>query len=211
MTIIPAINCQNIDDVRERVKVANDLDADWVHIDVSDGRFTFNKSWGDAGAWPKLAGELKVEVHLMVEEPEKEINAWLDAGVKRIIVHLETINDETFSELKRKTSKKKVELMLAVNPETPAENLKPYFGKVSEFQVLAVYPGPSGQKFLPLVADKIKFLRREMPDATIEVDGGINEETARIAKSAGADIVVSASYIFGSADPKRVYEKLKAI
>lgn len=101
--------------------------------------------------------------------------------------------------------------MLAVRPETPAEKLMAYFKKVSEFQVLAVYPGPSGQKFQTLVAKKIKFLRHEMPNATIEVDGGINEETAKLAKSFGADIAVSASYIFNSSDPKEAYEKLSLV
>ncbi len=210
MEIIPAINCQDEGTASALAKKAGEF-SEWVHLDVSDARFTFNKSWGDASAWPKFGKNLKLEVHLMVEEPEKEIDGWIKAGAKRIIVHLEAVNAEIVPEIKKKTDSADVKLMLAINPETPVEKLKLYFDEISEFQILAVNPGHSGQKFLPLMADKIRFLRQEMPNATIEVDGGINEETAKLAKDAGADIAVSASYIFGSPDPKSAYEKLKSI
>ncbi len=210
MEIIPAINCQNEEEVAERAQKISGF-ADWAHIDVSDARFTFNKSWGDARAWPKVGSDLNLEVHLMVEEPEKEIDAWLRVGVKRLIVHLEAVNEKTLAEIKEKTDKEKVELMLSIRPETPAEKLMVYFNYISEFQVLAVFPGPSGQNFQPLVAKKIKFLRHEMPNATIEVDGGINEETAKLAKDAGADIAISASYIFNSPDSEMAFKKLSSI
>lgn len=210
MEIIPAINCQNEEEVADRAREISGF-ADWAHIDVSDGAFTFNKSWGDAKAWPKVGRDLNLEVHLMVEEPEKEIDAWLRVGVKRFVIHLEAVNEKTLAEIKEKTDKEKVELMLSIRPETPAEKLMSYFKDISEFQILAVYPGPSGQNFQPLVAKKIKFLRHEMPNATIEVDGGINEETARLAKESGADIAVSASYIFNSPDPEAAFKKLSSI
>lgn len=210
MEIIPVINCHDIENVREQVAKAGDF-AKWVHLDVSDARFTFNKSWGDYSRWPEVGNKLKLEVHLMVEEPEKEIDGWLNAGANRIIIHLEAISEDTFSEIKKKTDAKGIELMIAINPETPAEKLRPYFGKISEFQILAVYPGLSGQKFLPLVVEKIRFLRSEIPDATIEVDGGMNEETAKLSKSAGADIATSSSYIFNNPNMKEAYEKLKSI
>jgi ribulose-phosphate 3-epimerase len=210
MEIIPVINCQDEELVAERAEKISEF-AEWAHIDVSDARFTFNKSWGDASAWPKIGKDLNLEIHLMVENPEKEIDNWLRIGVKRLIIHLEAINEKTFLEIKKKADREKVELMLATMPETPAEKLMAYFKKVSEFQVLAVYPGPSGQKFQTLVTKKIKFLRHEMPNATIEVDGGINEETAKLSKSSGADICVSDSYIFKSPNPKSAYQKLLSI
>ncbi|MDP3949011.1 MAG: hypothetical protein Q8Q17_03655 [bacterium] len=210
MEIIPVVNCHDIETARERVAKAGEF-AEWIHLDVSDARFTFNKSWGDYSKWLEVENKLKLEVHLMVEEPEKEIDGWLAAGANRVIVHLEALNKETFSEIKKKTDKKNAELMIAINPETPAKNLMPYFGKVSEFQILAVYPGPAGQKFQTLVTDKIRFLRHELPDATIEVDGGINEETLKLSKSAGANIATSSSYIFNNPEPKAAYETLKSI
>jgi len=210
METIPAINCQDEESVAERAQKISEF-AEWAHIDVSDASFTFNRSWGDAAAWPKIGRNLNLEIHLMVEYPEKEVDAWLRVGIKRLIIHLEAISEKTFSEIKEKTDREKVELMLAIRPETPAEKLMFYFKKVSEFQVLAVHPGPSGQKFQTLVAQKIKFLRHEVPNATIEVDGGINEETAELVKSAGADIVISGSYIFNDPNPKAAYEKLSSI
>ncbi len=210
MEIIPSINCPDIESVREYVGKAGEF-AGWIHLDVSDARFTFNKSWGDSSKWHEVGNKLKLEVHLMVEEPKKEIDGWLNAGANRIIIHLEAITGETFSEIKKKMDERNTELMIALNPETPSEKVRPYFERVFEFQILAVYPGPAGQKFLPLVADKIRFLRQEMPNAIIEVDGGINEETAKLAKDAGANIAVSASYIFANPNPKSAYEILKSI
>jgi len=209
MEIIPVINCHDEESVSELAGKIGQF-SEWVHLDVSDARFTFNKSWGDYSKWPEIGNKLKLEVHLMVEEPEKEVDGWLNAGANRVIVHLEAINERTFSEIKKKTDEKNAELMIAINPETPAEKLRPYFGETSEFQILAVYPGHSGQKFLPLMADKIRFLRSEMPNATIEVDGGINEETAKLVKDAGANMVTSSSYILNNPNPKAAYEKLKS-
>src|SRR3989344_3443033 len=159
MQIIPSINCLDIESVRKVVAKAGEF-AEWIHLDVSDARFTFGKSWGDSSKWHEVGNKLKLEVHLMVDAPEKEIDGWLAAGANRIIVHLEALNEKTFSEMKKKTDEKNVELMLAINPETPVEKLKPYFEKISEFQILAVDPGLSGQRFLQLSADKVRFLRR---------------------------------------------------
>jgi ribulose-phosphate 3-epimerase len=89
--------------------------------------------------------------------------------------------------------------------------MNPYLKHSRLFQVLAVQPGPSGQPFLSSVLEKIRFLREEHPDATIEVDGGINLETAKLVKEFGADTIVSSSYIFNSPDPKRAYQELSAV
>lgn len=210
MEIIPVINCPDAESVSERAEKISGF-AKWAHIDVSDAAFTFNKSWGNASEWPKIGQNLNLEIHLMVENPEKEIDSWLRIGAKRIIVHLETINEETFTEMRKKTDREKVQLMVAINPETPVSKLGIFLKKAYAFQLLAVYPGPSGQKFQPIVIDKIKFLRSERPDAIIEVDGGINEEVAKICKTAGANILTASSYIFNSPDPKASYEKLSAI
>lgn len=210
MEVIPVINCAELGCVTERVKKAGTF-AEWVHLDVADARFTFGKSWADSSAWEKISKDVRTEVHLMVEEPEKVVESWLKAGAKRLIVHVETINENSFEEIADAAKKYDAELMLAVSPETPVEKLKPYFGKVSEFQVLAVHAGPAGQNFLPLSLDKIRFLRRELPDAIIEVDGGISLETARQTKDAGADIVTSATYIFSSGNPAAAYDELRSL
>jgi len=208
VTVIPAINCpdRDLECVREKVRVAESLFSDlprgvireegWVHLDVTDARFTFNKTWGNARDWRELDTALNLEVHLMVEEPEKIIEDWLRAGARRVIVHFESF---------------RAELMLALNPETPPENALTYCGAVKAIQVLAVHPGLAEQKFMPFVLEKIKFLRRQFPDATIEVDGGVDAEIGKRAVKAGANVLVSASYIFESEEPTRAYQELKRI
>jgi ribulose-phosphate 3-epimerase len=101
--------------------------------------------------------------------------------------------------------------MLSSKPESMEEDIAPYLKHFHLFQVLAVQPGPAGQVFLPFVCEKIRFLREESPDAIIEIDGGMNPETARLVKDVGADTIVSSSYIFNAVDPKKAYEELCAI
>lgn len=210
MEVIPVINCAEFDCVLDRAKKAESF-AEWAHLDVADGKFSSNVSWNDPEKWKAIVSKLKLEVHLMVEQPEKAAEAWVAAGAKRLVLHVETISMDSFARIRELAGANGAELMLAVAAQTPAEQLRPYFGSVSKFQVLAVKTGPAGQKFLPIALDKIKFLRREMPSATIEVDGGIDLETAKIVKDAGADLLAAGSYIFNSNDPSAAYEELKAI
>lgn len=209
MKVIPAINCQykDFECVAEKVRAAEKF-SDWVHLDVADAKFTYNKTWDEAARWPELKTKLNLEVHLMVEEPEKISELWLKAGAKRLIVHLETISEKSFREISALAKNFGAEIMISSNPETPAEDMRPYFGKISGFQVLAVHPGLAGQKFQASALEKIKFLRRELPNATIEVDGGVNLETAKLVKDAGADVVAAASYVFGSDNPEKAYQEL---
>jgi len=212
MHIIPAINCPDLDCAIEKVRIAEKFfpfGDGWVHLDVADARFTPNRTWGDPSGWRKLQTSLNLEVHLMVEDPEIRVEEWFQAGAKRVIVHVETLREEELAYAL--ANQYGAEAMLAISPETPVESLKLYFEKFSAFQVLAVHPGLAGQKFLPLVLDKVRFLREYYHTATIEVDGGIDLETARGAREAGADIIVSASYIFNAANPAQAYAMLSSI
>lgn len=225
MIVIPAINCVEPECVIEKVSAAKKfLPKDgWLHIDVADARFTFNKTWGNPEGFKlikKKYPDIQFEIHLMVEEPERAIPDWLEAGAERVIVHLEALTKrESSTEVdpKRvewvyaKCAEYGAEAMLAINPETPAEELLAAGGKFSQFQILAVHPGLAGQKFLPLVLEKVRFLRVELPNAKIEVDGGVNFEVAKLVKDTGADAVVSASYIFDSENPKGAYEMLRQL
>lgn len=212
--VIPAINCHigDFECVAHKAQVIESLPADagerWAHIDVADGAFTFNKTWNDPGAWANLARPISLEVHLMVENPGFHVDAWLGIGAKRLILHAETIDPASFAVVADKVRRAGGEVMLALNPETDVHAIEAYGKNVSEFQLLAVHPGLAGQKFLPAVLEKVRFLRGARPDATIEVDGGINEETARDAFRAGANILVSASYLFTSRDPIAAYNTL---
>lgn len=212
MQVIPVINChdKDFDCVLAKISAAEKFlkKGDWLHLDASDGRFTLNKSWRNPTQWADLRSEFNLEVHLMVEEPEKQVEAWLAAGAKRLIVHAETITEQTAKSILQRARKRGVEVMLASNPYTTTAELWPYLRLFSHYQVLAVEPGPAGQKFLPNVLSKIKFLRNFAPNAKIEVDGGMTPETAKEVKRAGANVIVSATYIFGSKNPKKAYKEL---
>ncbi len=210
MEVLPVINCPNLRCVRERVDAAKAFleNGTFFHLDVADGAFTRHKTWASPTEWANLRAPFNLEVHLMVERPETYIDRWLAVGARRFIMHVETIKEKTFNAIREKCVAHGAEVMLALNPETSVKKLEPYFGKIARFQVLAVYPGPAGQKFLPLTLAKVRFLRRKMPHAIIEVDGGIVPQTARRAKAAGADVVVSGNYIFGNDDPAAAYGNL---
>ncbi|MBI5148004.1 MAG: ribulose-phosphate 3-epimerase [Parcubacteria group bacterium] len=214
MHVIPAINENNFDDVRKKIgvieKICFEQQCDlWAHLDVTDGAFTSNLTWGNPEELAPLKTPLKFEIHLMVEEPEKVVEQWLRAGAKGIIIHQEAVKDPAFIlEVCRKYG---ADAVLSIKPPTPVENLVPFLGNFGAVQILAVDPGLAGREFQETVLEKIKFLRKNYPDVIIEVDGGINDKTARLVKEAGADVVVSASYIFNDPDPAGAYRTLRKI
>lgn len=209
MEVIPVINCHHKDTecVRNKVKSAEQF-AKWIHLDAADGAFTFNKTWAEAEKWKEFRTPLNLEVHLMVENPREAAEEWLAAGAKRVIVHAETVGEDSMKEIVRLARDASAGVMLALNPETKFSELPEYFKNFAEYQVLAVHPGLAGQKFLPLVLKKIGELRRQTRSARIEVDGGINLETAKLAKAEGADVVASASYVWSSHEPQNNYGSL---
>lgn len=216
MIVVPAINCDDFDCVRARFeRAASFFPTDtWLHIDVADGAFTYNKTWGNPEEFSGLKLQFpnfrpSVEAHLMVENPEAAVGAWLRAGARRVIVHLETVTD--LEALLEVCAQYNASLMISSRPETPKESYRPYFGRCQQFQVLSVNPGLAGQNFLPLTLRKISFLRESVPSAKIEVDGGMNLESGKRAVEAGADIIVSAAYIFSAVDPGENYRRLERL
>lgn len=206
--IIPGINCRDFETAAVQIKKISEF-SEWAHIDVVDGVFAPNVTWRNTEEFSSLALEfplLRFEIHLMVTNPEEVLEGWLKAGAERVIIHLETMKNPHF--ILDMAKKSGGEVMLASSPQTAKEILLPYLNSFSFFQVLAVPPGLAGQKFNLEALEKIKFLRERKPDATIEVDGGINPEVAKLAKEAGANILASVSYIMNSPDPKGAYEEL---
>lgn len=212
MNIIPVINCPDRACAEEKIARAKIFlgAGDWIHVDVTDGVFSKHVTWNDPAGWAKIKNQFNLEAHLMVAHPEDCIESWLTAGAKRIIVHVETITPGSAQNILASCREKGVEAMLASNPDTPVEIIKPYFASFSEFLALAVHPGPAGQAFNPSVIGKIKALKQEGA-IMIEVDGGMNLETAKLAKDAGANVIASGAYIFNSPDPQKAYEELKKI
>jgi ribulose-phosphate 3-epimerase len=209
MEVLPAINCNDFECVRSKIEISSTF-AKWVHIDIVDGKFASNLTWGSPEELTKLIAEypgLKFEIHLMVTDPETQTDIWLRAGAKRVIVHLEAMTDPVY--ILQKCKKYNAEAMLAIGPKTEVERLLAHKDDFNYFQILAVYPGLAGQKFQDEALAKISFLRSHLSRAHIEVDGGVNNETIARIKAAGADMVVAASFIFESENPEAAYQKLQ--
>lgn len=204
--IIPSINVLTFQEVQERIKQVEPY-VSWCHLDVTDGIFSEHRTWRNPAHLSLLDTPLNVEVHLMVEEPEKHIDQWLVKPVKRVIVHMEASKDINMIIDHCKVAG--IECGLAIRPNTLWSVLMPWAKKVDLIQLLAVNPGPSGQLMDEETIDKISRMRASCRECIIEVDGGINRETATLARKAGANILVSAGYIFSHSDIGAAIEELK--
>lgn len=217
--IIPSINVRTFEEVEERIKKVEPY-VKWVHLDITDGIFSKHLTWHDPRDLLELNQYLsrsdldnqgltliKVEVHLMVQEPEKILNQWLVKPIKRVIVHLEAAKDLDL--IIQKCREAGIEIGLALKPETFWGKLRPWFEKVDMITALEVNPGPSAQPMAEDALDKIAHIRKSCPQCIIEADGGINPETAKKAVQAGANLLVTGNYIFGSADIKQAIETLR--
>lgn len=209
--IIPSINRSSLEEATQDIRKAESfLPADGrIQIDVSDGRFSETKSWGDPEEFANLGVSLETEVHLMVEDPESVFVPWLQAGAKRLAVPVQAVRDIDF--LKGEAEKHGADLMLSFDPSVPIESAIPYLKDLKYIHVLSVSPGPSGQSFDEQSLERIKFLREANGGVKIEVDGGINPEIGKRVLEAGADILVVASYIFQSENPAEAFKELESI
>jgi len=204
--IIPVLNVKTLKSLEKTLELIKKHKG-WIQLDAADGHFTAWKNFYDIAKIKMLKIKNPLEVHLMIDNPEKSIQDWIFLKPKRIIAHLEAIKD--FNLLYTQTKKNNIELGLAICPETPNSELYPYMNKVNFVLMLGVIPGPSGQEFETYVLDKIKDLKKKYPKTIIEIDGGINIETGRKAVLAGADYLVTGSFIFNSPDPMSSLEVLK--
>lgn len=187
--------------------------SDILHIDVMDGHFVPNITIGTCiiESIRKIT-ELPIDAHLMIETPEKYIDSFIDAGSDIITVHIETANnnlDNIISKIRNANKK----IAIALNPNTKLETILPYIDKVDMVLLMAVNPGFAAQSFIESVLSKIIQLRKKLQqkelDIDIEVDGGINAETASLAKHAGANVLVSASFIFKGKDRREAIRELR--
>lgn len=205
LQLLPSINVPTFEEVQERIKKVEPY-VQWAHVDVTDGIFSKHLTWHNTADLPLLDTKLHIEVHLMIQSPEEVIDQWLVKPVKRVIVHVEAAHDIDF--LIEKCRAAGVELGLAINPDTFWGRLEPWFGKINFFQTLGVRPGPSGQALTEEIFDTIRHIRNACPHCIIELDGGVNFETAGRAKDAGANCIVAGSYVFNSPDIKKAIDEL---
>jgi len=186
--------------------------AEMAHIDVMDGMFVPNMSF----AFPIISSLKKVtdiflDVHLMIEKPERYIDRFIDSGADLITFHLEATDD---ADLCIEMIKKRgVKAAVSVKPNTPIEAVYPYLDRCDMILVMTVEPGYGGQSLIPFCLDKVKSLREEITarglNVDIQVDGGINEKTASDAVKAGANILVAGSAVFNYADRKAAIDALR--
>ena len=181
--------------------------TDWAQIDVVDGKFASNKTFNDIEKLSKIKSKLKIEVHLMVKEPRQQIADWVKLpAVKRVIFHLETTTEPM--ELIQLIHRAGRQAGAAINPEKRVAKLKPLMSKLEIIQVMGIKPGRQGRVFKLDTLKKIKTIRRLKKDVLISVDGGVNAENAPKIITAGADILVSGSYLKKSNNPKMAMKQL---
>jgi len=193
----------------EEIKKVELAGADMLHIDVMDGHFVPNITIGPVVVkYIKKHTKLPLDVHLMIEKPEKFIEDFLKAGSDMITVHIETISKSKLRTMNQELRTKGVKLGVSLNPATPLSKIKGILNLVDFVLIMSVNPGFSGQAFIPEVVSKIKKLR-SIYAGDIAVDGGINDETAAGVIKAGANILAAGSYVFGAKDAKRAIERIR--
>ena len=212
--IAPSILSADFLNLGRDIEMVNNSEADWFHLDVMDGRFVPNISYGmSIISQMKKAAKKTFDVHLMIVEPEKYITEFAKAGADILTVHIEasTHLHRNIQAIKAAGMKAGVSL----NPHTPVHLLEDIIGELDLVLLMSVNPGFGGQKFIERTIDKIAQLRKMIDDrglnVIIEVDGGVTLENAPILVKAGAEALVAGNTVFSAPDPVEMIKKLKAV
>jgi ribulose-phosphate 3-epimerase len=210
--IAPSLLASNFLRLEEECKMLNESQADWFHLDVMDGRFVPNISFGLPVIEQIRKATTKVcDVHLMIEEPEKFTEAFRKAGADRLTVHLETCRHlhRNIQQIKQLG----MQAAVALNPHSPVGLLSDVLHDLDMVLIMSVNPGFGGQTFIPHTFQKIRDLKRMIHErglaTLIQIDGGVTTENAGAILRAGADVLVAGSNVFRSADPKATIKALK--
>lgn len=212
--IAPSLLAADFLQLQKACDIVNNSEADWFHLDVMDGRFVPNISYGlPVIEHIKKAAKKPCDVHLMILEPENYAEAFKNAGADILSVHIETCphlhrNIQQIKSLGMKAA-------VAINPHTPVESLKDILQDIDMVNVMTVNPGFGGQSFIPHSIQKIRELRRMIAErglhVKIEVDGGVTLDNAQAILHAGADVLVAGNTVFKSADPIATIRQLKQL
>ena len=209
--VSPSILSADFANLERDIKRVENAGADWIHVDVMDGHFVPNITIG-APVVKSLrpVTDLPLDVHLMIENPEKYIDDFIKAGADIITFHYEAVTPDNISKLINKIKEKGIKAGLSIKPKTSPEDILKYLHKLDMLLVMTVEPGFGGQKFMQDCAEKIKTIKKHAPEnLIIQVDGGINNETAKICTQYGATSLVAGNYIYKSDDIKQAITSLK--
>ena len=210
--VSPSILAADFGNIEKECNLIDNSDADWFHLDVMDGIFVPNISFGMPIVKAIRGMTSKpLDVHLMITQPERYIEKFIDLGSDIISFHIEATDklEENISLIKSKN----VKAGIAINPDTPINSLFDIITKIDLVCLMGVFPGFAGQKFIDKTFDRLKQLNELIKDtnskALIEIDGGVNDNNYMELISLGADILVAGSYIFNSENYNKVINKLK--
>lgn len=210
MKVSPSILSVKEQNLNSAITLLEQLDVPYLHLDVMDGIFVPNTTY-DAKQVKTIREmtTLKLDTHLMVSNPEKVIDSYIDAGSDLITVHIEATSK--IDEIIEKLKKHHIKCGISIKPNTPIDLIIPYLDKIDLVLVMSVEPGFGGQKFIDNTIDKVQKLstiRKSTHNFIIEVDGGINNENAKKLKDVGADLIVVGTYLMNSSDITLTYRKL---
>ena len=212
LQIVPSILSTDLVKLAEQIEIVEDAGADMIHVDVMDGHFVPNITFGPVIVSAlKRVTDLPLDVHLMISEPERYIQQFVDAGASILTVHQEA-GPHLHATLQM-IKEAGIRAGVCINPGTNISSIYPILSEVHLVLIMTVNPGFGGQAFLPFTTEKIAMLAKYREETNlkflIEVDGGISPQTAGEVVSAGAEILVAGNAIFGQVDIKSAFEDLK--
>ena len=212
--ISPSILSADFSFLKRDVEMLNESDADMIHIDIMDGVFVPNISFGI----PVLKAISKyskksLDVHLMIVNPENYIEKFVELGSEIITVHYEACNN--LKSVINQIKKYNVKVGIAINPDTKIKYLRDYINDIDMICLMGVFPGFSGQKFITETYERCtelkNLIKKNKSNCLIEIDGGVSDKNAKKLISCGADILVAGSYVFNSEEPKKAIKHIKQI
>lgn len=212
--VAPSILAADFSNLERETKMLNESQADWIHVDIMDGEFVPNISFGiPVTEAIKRHAKKPLDVHLMIVHPERYVEAFQKAGAEIISVHVEACPHlhRNIQQIKALGCKAGV----AVNPHTSVSELENTIADIDLVCVMSVNPGFGGQKFIEHTYQKVKqlkeLIRKSGSKALIEIDGGVNLTNAKPLMEAGADVLVAGNFVFSATDPKSIISQLKSI
>lgn len=207
--IAPSLLAADFANLGSEIKRINKLEIDFLHIDIMDGHFVPNITIGpEVFRDVRAVTRLPLEAHLMISEPLKYVDKFVEAGANIITVHIEAIGEQDLKQLAVVLHRKGVKAAVALNPQTEAVRIRNISDCLDMVLVMTVNPGFGGQKFMPEALPKISLIRSFFK-GDIAVDGGIDAVTASLAVKAGANVLAAGTYIFKAKDKRKAIERLR--